>query len=213
MLAPVGTHAGVDVDGGRLDANDVARALEAHRRELTGYCYRMLGSTFEAEDAVQETMLRAWRGSERFEGRSPLRAWLYRIATNVCFDALRDSQRRARPMDLGPDGSADAPLGPPGARVRVDPAGARRPGAAGRRRPGRAGDAPRVGPAGVRRRPPAPATAAERRADPSGGPALAGQRGRGAARHQRRLGEQRAPAGPGDPRRRGRGRGRRDTGR
>src|SRR5512144_3026839 len=157
MLAPVGTHAGVDVDGGRLDANDVARALEAHRRELTGYCYRMLGSTFEAEDAVQETMLRAWRGSERFEGRSPLRAWLYRIATNVGFDALRDSQRRARPMDLGPDKSADARWAP-GARVRVDPARARRPGAAGRRRPGRAGDASRVGPAGVRRRPPAPAT-------------------------------------------------------
>ncbi|HLZ38738.1 MAG TPA: sigma-70 family RNA polymerase sigma factor [Mycobacteriales bacterium] len=152
----MGTHAGVDVDGGRLDANDVARALEAHRRELTGYCYRMLGSTFEAEDAVQETMLRAWRGSERFEGRSPLRAWLYRIATNVCFDALRDSQRR--PMDLGPNGSAERAAGPPGARVRVDPAGARRPGAAGRRRPGRAGDASRVGPAGVRRRPPAPAT-------------------------------------------------------
>src|SRR5512144_3326879 len=181
MLAPVGTHAGVDVDGGRLDANDVARALEAHRRELTGYCYRMLGSTFEAEDAVQETMLRAWRGSERFEGHSPLRAWLYRIATNVCFG------RAAR---LPAPGPADGPrsrrirgrtAGPPGARVRVDPARARRPGAAGRRRPGRAGDASRVGPAGVRRRPPAPATPAARRADPSGGPALAGQRGRGAA--------------------------------
>jgi RNA polymerase sigma-70 factor (ECF subfamily) len=76
--------------------------LEQHRRELTGYCYRMLGSPFEAEDAVQETMLRAWRGLERFEGRAALRSWLYRIATNVCLDALEGRSRRARPMDLGP---------------------------------------------------------------------------------------------------------------
>jgi RNA polymerase sigma-70 factor (ECF subfamily) len=77
-------------------------ALEQHRRELTGYCYRMLGSAFDAEDAVQETMLRAWRSLERFEGRSALKSWLYRIATNVCFDALAGRERRARPMDLGP---------------------------------------------------------------------------------------------------------------
>jgi RNA polymerase sigma-70 factor (ECF subfamily) len=76
--------------------------LEQHRRELTGYCYRMLGSPFEAEDAVQETMLRAWRGLERFEGRAALRSWLYRIATNVCLDALEGRSKRARPMDLGP---------------------------------------------------------------------------------------------------------------
>jgi RNA polymerase sigma-70 factor (ECF subfamily) len=76
--------------------------LERHRRELTGYCYRMLGSPFEAEDAVQETMLRAWRGLDRFEGRAALRSWLYRIATNVCMDALDGRKRRARPMDLGP---------------------------------------------------------------------------------------------------------------
>jgi RNA polymerase sigma-70 factor (ECF subfamily) len=80
----------------------VAGELEQYRRELTGYCYRMLGSAFEAEDAVQETMLRAWRSLERFEGRSALKSWLYRIATNVCFDALAGRERRARPMDLGP---------------------------------------------------------------------------------------------------------------
>jgi RNA polymerase sigma-70 factor (ECF subfamily) len=76
--------------------------LENHRRELTAYCYRMLGSPFEAEDAVQDTFLRAWRSLDRFEGRASVRSWLYRIATNVCFDALKGRGRRARPMDLGP---------------------------------------------------------------------------------------------------------------
>jgi RNA polymerase sigma-70 factor (ECF subfamily) len=80
----------------------IAGELEQYRRELTGYCYRMLGSAFEAEDAVQETMLRAWRSLDRFEGRSALKSWLYRIATNVCYDQLGGRERRARPMDLGP---------------------------------------------------------------------------------------------------------------
>ncbi|MCX5228237.1 sigma-70 family RNA polymerase sigma factor [Streptomyces sp. NPDC006553] len=74
--------------------------LDKYRRELTGYCYRMLGSSFEAEDAVQDTMVRAWKAIDSFEGRSSLRSWLYRIATNVCLDALTAGNRRARPMDL-----------------------------------------------------------------------------------------------------------------
>jgi RNA polymerase sigma-70 factor, ECF subfamily len=87
--------------------------LEQYRVELTGYCYRMLGSGFEAEDAVQDTMIRAWRSLDSFEGRAALRSWLYRIATNVCIDMLNGRARRARPMDFGPAQAAATPIGTP----------------------------------------------------------------------------------------------------
>jgi RNA polymerase sigma-70 factor (ECF subfamily) len=86
----------------RPSADELEGRLEQHRAELTAYCYRMLASPFEAEDAVQETFIRAWRNYDRFEGRAALRSWLYRIATNVCLDMLNGRERRARPMDLGP---------------------------------------------------------------------------------------------------------------
>ncbi|MDQ6937256.1 MAG: sigma-70 family RNA polymerase sigma factor [Actinomycetota bacterium] len=99
-------------------ATDVAEgetpaALEQHRVALTGYCYRMLGSVHEAEDAVQDTMVRAWRGLDRFDGRSALRTWLYRIATNVCIDSLNGRNRRAFPVDLAPSAPTAEALGHP----------------------------------------------------------------------------------------------------
>ena len=99
------------MEGSALTVSRSFRELEQHRRELTAYCYRMLGSPFEAEDAVQDTLLRAWRALDRFEGRASLRSWLYRIATNVCLDMLGGRERRARPMDLGPSRSPDGPIG------------------------------------------------------------------------------------------------------
>jgi RNA polymerase sigma-70 factor (ECF subfamily) len=93
--------------------DELVAQLEQYRTELNGYAYRMLGAAFEAEDAVQETFLRAWKALDRFEGRAQLRSWLYRIATNVCLDMLSSRQRRARPMDLQPAGNADMPLPAP----------------------------------------------------------------------------------------------------
>ena len=84
--------------------------LEEHRAALTGHCYRMLGSMVDADDAVQETMVRAWRSLDKFDGRSSLRTWLYRIATNVCLDARADRARRARPIEEGPVGAVDDEL-------------------------------------------------------------------------------------------------------
>jgi RNA polymerase sigma-70 factor (ECF subfamily) len=84
--------------------------LEAHRTALTGHCYRMLGSASEADDAVQETMVRAWKAQASFEGRSSLKTWLYRIATNVCLDLIGERKRRVRPVEHGPAGTLATPL-------------------------------------------------------------------------------------------------------
>src|ERR1700694_232698 len=97
----------VEVPSRTVAPTELEGQLEGYRSELTGYCYRMLGSPFEAEDAVQETLLRAWRGFERFEGRAALRSWIYRIATNVSLDMVAGRHRPDRPMDLGP---AQAPV-------------------------------------------------------------------------------------------------------
>jgi RNA polymerase sigma-70 factor (ECF subfamily) len=88
------------------DLAELTPRLEALRVELTAYCYRMLGSAFEAEDAVQETFIRAWRGYDKFEGRAQLRSWLYRIATNACLDAIAKRPKRVLPIDY-----EDAPPG------------------------------------------------------------------------------------------------------
>jgi RNA polymerase sigma-70 factor (ECF subfamily) len=96
--------------------------LEDYRPELTSYCYRMLGSPFDAEDAVQESFMRAWRSRDRFEGRAAVRSWLFRIATNVCLDMLKGKERRARPIDLGPASEpVEANLNIPADRRWIEP--------------------------------------------------------------------------------------------
>ncbi|MFJ9577584.1 sigma-70 family RNA polymerase sigma factor [Streptomyces sp. NPDC101191] len=107
---------------GDVRARVAAEELEEYRGELTGYCYRMLGSYSEAEDAVQEALVRAWRSADRFEGRSSLRSWMYRIATNVCLDALASGKRRALPMDLsGPEDGSTPPGAPSKAVLWIEP--------------------------------------------------------------------------------------------
>ena len=127
------------------------RQFEQHRSELTGYCYRMLGSPFEAEDAVQDTFLRAWRGFDRFEGRAAVRSWLYRIATNVCLDMLTGRSKRARPMDFGPAQEPVESSLNTLPEVTVDRADPHEP-CQRRKRSGRARRAARHDPLGVRRR-------------------------------------------------------------
>jgi RNA polymerase sigma-70 factor, ECF subfamily len=102
-------------------ATEVEVELERYRVELTGHCYRILGSASEAEDAVQETLLRAWRAWDRFEGRATLKSWLYRIATNVCLDMRAASQRRARPMDISPADATFVPAFPDATWIRPIP--------------------------------------------------------------------------------------------
>src|SRR4051794_35955870 len=89
----------------------IENELETYRRALTGYCYRMIGSGAEAEDAVQETMVRAWKSVDKLQERAALKAWLFRIANNVCLDMLQSAQRRAIPMEMGPSSTHDTPLG------------------------------------------------------------------------------------------------------
>ena len=120
--SPRGVRSRPVTTGTSLSELDLEQELERHRRDLTGYCYRMLGSGSEAEDAVQETLIRAWKAIDRFEGRSSLKSWLYRIATNVCVDMHRGPQRRARPMDLGPSSTlATAQLRPQPENTFVQP--------------------------------------------------------------------------------------------
>ena len=179
-------------------SEDLERAFEQHRTELTAYAYRMLGSAFEAEDAVQETLLRAWRNFDGFEGRASLRSWLYRIATNVCLDMLGGKERRARPMDMAGPRSADDRARRSSSRSHLDPAGPRRPRGARGRRPRGDRRVPGVDPPRVRRRSPAPSSQPAGRADPARGAALAGIRGRRTARHLGGIGQQCAPTGASD---------------
>src|SRR3989441_11001531 len=110
-------HALAEVDESTLlpalragDEQAFQRLTDRYRRELLLHCYRMLGSFHDAEDALQETLLRAWRGLESFQGRSALRPWLYRIATNACLDVIASRRRRALPNATGPAAGAGEAL-------------------------------------------------------------------------------------------------------
>jgi RNA polymerase sigma-70 factor, ECF subfamily len=119
---------GVELHGGDEDA--FCTIIEAHRPALHAHCYRMLGSPHDADDALQDTLLRAWRALPNFRGRSPVRTWLYRIATNVCLDALARRPKRVVPIDFGPTASPGDPCDRPRAvalwieRRPDEPAGA-----------------------------------------------------------------------------------------
>ena len=183
-----------------IDASDVlAGALDEHRRELTGYCYRMLGSAFEADDAVQETMVRAWRAIDRFEGRSS------HAVVALPHRHQRLPRHAARPAAPGPADGPRARRRPPtpsaAARCRRARGSSRSPTAAScptTAIPAERGRRARVHPPRLRHRAPAPPGPPARRAHPARGAALAGDRGGRAARHHRGVGQQRAAAGPGD---------------
>ena len=158
-----------------------------YQRELLAHCYRMSGSVHEAEDLVQETFLRAWKASANFQGRSSVRTWLYRIATNVCLTNLENKPRRPLPAGLGtPDQMAGDALEENHEIAWLEPV----PDAVGR------GRRARLDPARLRRRPPAPAGPAARRPDPARRAPLVGRRGGRGARHHRRRRQLRPPARP-----------------